>query len=374
MIIKGRNNDITIEGAPFETKKATINQDEMSKLQYLLTKGLYSDPISAVIVEWTNNAVDSVVASGKDPVQNPVMVTITQNKFTVEDKGVGLTKEEFETICMNYLTSTKTESNAYIGSWGLGMKSFLSLNRSAIFTIVKNGIECKLLAYEGEEFLQYDLIHERKTEKADGVVAEVAINGWSEYNEWVRKAKKKLAYYDTVALFIEGNLIQNQIIRSTDWQYSPLAANNMMHLCLKDVYYEINWDKLQIPGGIGIGIALRFGLDDGFSPTPSREALIWNEHTIKKVKDRIASVADWFADTQVVSNQKRTHRPQIRWILATSFIFFFMSGSLKGTAASINATVWKNPYFHFHNAEFVKMIKDVEISFDDESDDDSEEE
>jgi hypothetical protein len=51
-----------------------------------------------------------------------------------------------------------------------------------------------------------------------------------------------------------------------------------------------------------------------------------------------------------------------------------MSGSIKGTAVSLNATAWKNPYFHFHNPEFVKMVKDMEMSFDDESDDDSDDE
>lgn len=100
----------------------------------------------------------------------------------------------------------------------------------------------------------------------------------------------------------------------------------------------------------------------------------WSLYVTAFYKHNRTHVADWFADTQVVSSQKRTHRPKIRWILATSFIFFFMSGSIKGTAVSLNATAWKNPYFHFHNPEFAKMVKDMEMSFEDESDDDFDDE
>ena len=52
MIIAAKQQDIIKTGED-TSKKATINQDKLAKLQYLLTKGLYSDPESAIIVEWT---------------------------------------------------------------------------------------------------------------------------------------------------------------------------------------------------------------------------------------------------------------------------------------------------------------------------------
>ena len=51
MIIGGKINEIETFGV--SSKKATINQDRLGKLQHMLTKGLYSDGESAVIVEWT---------------------------------------------------------------------------------------------------------------------------------------------------------------------------------------------------------------------------------------------------------------------------------------------------------------------------------
>ena len=171
----------------------------------------------------------------------------------------------------------------------------MALDRSATFTCRKNGIERRFLAYQGEEFMEYDMLSEVPTDEENGVICEININGWSEFSQFRDKAKKKLAYYDTVLLYINDILIQNNIIRSEDWQYSHLADNSKIHLCLKDVYYKIDYDKLGM-SSISLPVALRFGLEDGLQPTPSRENLIWNSNTINLVKEKIKRVATWFVN------------------------------------------------------------------------------
>ena len=124
MIIKNRTADEVVVEGESQVKKATISKEKMAKLQYILTKALYSDPISATIVESVNNAVDGLILSGKDYLESPVVVEIGRGTnggyfFRVEDKGIGMSKETFEEVVMNYLESTKEESNEQIGSWGL---------------------------------------------------------------------------------------------------------------------------------------------------------------------------------------------------------------------------------------------------------------
>ena len=271
MILEQKQTNVLVTGED-SSKKATINQDKIAKLQYLLTKGLYSDPISATIVELTNNAVDAVVASGKDPIEHPVIVSITDSLLSIEDKGIGLNKEEFENVVMNYLTSTKEDDNQAIGYFGIGSKSFLSLERSATFICRKNGIEYKFLCYQGEEFLEYDLVYEKQTQEENGVRVEIKINDYFEKKDFINKALKKLSYYDTVLLYIGGELMVNKIIRNKHWQHSSNCNTSSMHFCLKDVYYEIDWNKLGL-NCIDIPIALRFDLDSGITPTPSRESI-----------------------------------------------------------------------------------------------------
>jgi hypothetical protein len=174
------------------------------------------------------------------------------------------------------------------------MKSFLALDRSATFIIRKDGIECKFISYMGDEFMEYDLIYEKTTEEQNGFICELKINNWAEYNEFKSKAIKRLAYYDTVLLYINEYLQENNILRSDDWQYSQNAFSKL-HLCLKDVYYEINFEQLGI-SQINIPIALRFGLEDGLTPTPSRESLIMNQTSKVLILDKIKKVANWFID------------------------------------------------------------------------------
>lgn len=293
MIINKQENEILRTGED-TSKKATINQDKIAKLQYILTKGLYQDPIGSVINEWSANAIDSVVQSGKNPIENPVIINITNDKFTVQDFGLGISKDDFTNICMNYLTSTKETDNQAIGNFGLGLKSYLALDRSATFTVRKDGIECKFIAYMGNEFMEYDLIYEKPTEEQNGFICELKINDYDEKREFRTKAIKRLAYYDTVLLYLDETLHTNNILRSDDWQYSPNASSKL-HLCLKDVYYEINFEQLGIPI-INIPIALRFGLEDGLTPTPSRESLILNQSSKEIILNKIKKVANWFID------------------------------------------------------------------------------
>src|SRR5688572_3737040 len=128
MKIENQVQDVPIVIGETNVKKATISQDNIGKLQYILTKGLYSDPITAVIAEITNNGIDGVVQAGKDPIENPVIVEIGLDDrgnpiFRVTDRGIGLDKDGFENILMCYLTSTKEVDNETIGYFGLGSKS-----------------------------------------------------------------------------------------------------------------------------------------------------------------------------------------------------------------------------------------------------------
>lgn len=297
MIINKQTNEILKIGED-TSKRATISATKAAKLQMLLSEGLYSDPITATIAELTNNGVDSIVASGKNPIENPVVVSITkttndQYEFSVKDEGLGLDENEFTNVVMNYLESTKEDSNDFIGSWGLGSKSPLSLKRSYFFICRKEGVERKFMVYQGEEFTEFDKIYEKSTNELNGVEVIVPIKDYYEAQEFVRKAKSKLAYYDTVILQIYGQIVQNTIFRSDDWQFSTQNTNNKLHFCLKDVYYSIDWDKLGIYS-INIPISLKFDLSDGLIPSPSREYIIYNESSKKIILDKIKKVANWF--------------------------------------------------------------------------------
>lgn len=154
-------------------------------------------------------------------------------------------------------------------------------------------MEYKYLAYQGAEFCEYDLVHEQKTKEGDGVIFELEIKNRYETYEFIEKAKNKLSYYDTAVLIVDGQVQENKIYRQDDFQFSSNCTEGEMHLCLKDVLYEIDWNKLGI-SPINVPVALRFGLSDGIVVTPSREGIILTEDVKKIIKKKIQDVADWF--------------------------------------------------------------------------------
>jgi hypothetical protein len=83
MIINSqKTTDVQIIGEQ-TSKKATLNAEKIAKLSYMLTEGLYTDPISATLVELTNNAMDAVIESGKDPIECPVLVKLYQDGMAI---------------------------------------------------------------------------------------------------------------------------------------------------------------------------------------------------------------------------------------------------------------------------------------------------
>mgnify|MGYP000923671876 CR=1 FL=1 len=125
MIIENAKSEDVLVFGENTSKKATIDATRIKKLQYILTEGLYSDPLGATIVEIANNAMDSVIESGKDPIENPVIVKIEKSGYneyllSIEDKGVGMSKDFFENTFMSMLSSTKEDNDEQIGHFGIG--------------------------------------------------------------------------------------------------------------------------------------------------------------------------------------------------------------------------------------------------------------
>jgi hypothetical protein len=90
----------------------------------ILSSGLYTDNILAIVRELSCNAYDAHVAAGKADV--PFEIHLPNNLepfFSVKDFGTGLSDDQVMSLYTTYFDSTKTESNEFIGALGLGSKS-----------------------------------------------------------------------------------------------------------------------------------------------------------------------------------------------------------------------------------------------------------
>jgi hypothetical protein len=296
---KQTESHILQEGTTQETVKMSLDLDSAQVLMQMLSKNLYSDSIGSTIRECASNALDSHRRAGCD---KPIIVSFKRNsqadtyEFAVEDFGIGLDADDVVNIISKYGKSTKRNSNTELGMMGLGFKAPLAYSSSFYFVARKDGMERKYMMYEGEDTNSIDLLYERPTSQSNGVKVIVPVNYSDRYN-FTNKIKEQLAYFENVYFEVDSSWgrVDNDFIihRAEHFQYSSLAQNNDMHLCLDNVSYPIDWDKLGIER-IRIKMALRFSLSDGLFPTPNREALRYTQEAKQVILNKIATVADVF--------------------------------------------------------------------------------
>ena len=101
----------------------------------MLSSGLYTDKVRAVLREIGCNAYDAHVAAGIP--DKPFVVKLPNKvdpQFYIQDWGIGLSHDEVMSLYTSYFSSTKQTSNEFTGAFGLGSKSPFSYTDS--FTIV----------------------------------------------------------------------------------------------------------------------------------------------------------------------------------------------------------------------------------------------
>ena len=297
---KQTESHILEEGSTQETVKMSLDLDSAQVLMQMLSKNLYSDSIGSTIRECASNALDSHRRAGCD---KPIIVSFKRNsqadtyEFAVEDFGIGLDADDVRNIISKYGKSTKRDSNTELGMMGLGFKAPLAYSSSFYFVCRKDGIERKYMMYEGEDTNSIDLLYEQSTKEGNGVKVIVPVD-WSDRYSFHNKIKEQLAYFESVYFDVEPmgsyNVPNDFIIhRAEHFQYSQIAINNDMHLCLDNVSYPIDWEKLGIDR-IHMKMALRFSLSDGLFPTPNREAIRYTKEAKETILKKIVTVANVF--------------------------------------------------------------------------------
>lgn len=288
----------------------SLDLDSAQVLMQMLSKNLYSDAIGSTIRECASNALDSHRRAGVDA---PVIVKLAKTnnnsyEFSVEDFGTGLDADDVENIISKYGKSTKRNSTTELGMMGLGFKAPLAYASSFYFTTRKNGVERKYMMYEGEEVNSIDLLHETPTDKSNGVKVTIPVK-WSDSYDFKTKIKEQLAYFESVYFDVEGMDNQFSIFRSEHYQKSELCPDHDLHVCLDNVYYPLDFDKLGIKR-IDVRLGLKFSLTDGIFPTPNREALRYTQEAKQIILAKIATLANDFMtkynDTIVDTDDVRT--------------------------------------------------------------------
>lgn len=296
MILEKQTENLVLEeGESQKTYGTEIDMDSIQFLKQMLSK-FYADPIGSLIRETASNALDSHRESG---VKEPIIVSFKQNKdgnyeFSVEDFGSGINEETIEKVLRKYGKSTKRQSKDQLGMWGLGFKSPIAYTSSFYFIGRKNGIETKAMMYESIDDVDIDILYTQKTSERNGVKIIVPVKYGDKYS-FEQKISEQLAYFEDVYFDCPNVKNDFKIIRHELFQYSTLCRDNSLHLCLSDVYYPIDFNKLGI-SRIDQKLALKFSLSDGIFPTPNRESIKYTKESIEIIKNKIAELSEYLVN------------------------------------------------------------------------------
>lgn len=294
---KQKEANVLIDGQSQESIGMSLDLDSAQILMQMLSKNLYSDDIGSAIRECASNALDSHRRANVD---DPIIVSFKPSsannyEFCVEDFGIGLDADDVRNILSKYGKSTKRESNIEIGAMGLGFKSPLAYSSSFYFVCRKDGMERKYMMYEGEDTNTIDLLHETPTTERNGVKIIIPVKYQDKW-QFQNKIKEQLCYFESVYFDVpDDSSVTNDFVisRHTHFQFSEMSTDNNLHICLDNVYYPLDFDKMGIDR-IQFPIALRFSLSDGLYPTPNRESLRYTQEAKQIIMQKLTDVSDYF--------------------------------------------------------------------------------
>lgn len=170
-----------------------------SKAFDILSSGLYSDKIRAIVRELSCNAYDSHVAAGNP--EKPIEVklpTYLDQTFYVKDFGTGLSHEDIQHVYTTYFESTKTESDDFIGQLGLGSKSPFSY--ASTFTVESrfNGMKSVYTCHKNEAGMPaITLMGAAPTDEPNGLTVALSVKR-DDVDKFTDAARKVYMYFDPV--------------------------------------------------------------------------------------------------------------------------------------------------------------------------------
>lgn len=273
----------------------------------ILSSGIYSDKITAIIRELSCNAYDSHVEAGYP--DKPFLVhlpTSLDPEFAVEDFGIGMDHETVVHLYTTYFESSKNMTNELIGGLGIGSKSPFSYTDQFTVRSRKDGMERVYGAFiDSSGVPSIQLKFEQKTAKPNGVRVSLAVES-SDFYEFEQKARNVFRYFRTYPEINMDNKPQFELFDELDkngfvtepgtrYSYSigVLMGNvlynvNLDHSVFDDIEDDILKEYIRDTSSIGKFI-FKFEIGD-LSVAPSRETISFDVNTREVFINRITEL------------------------------------------------------------------------------------
>lgn len=316
MKVESNSQPVSMSGT-FQT--ASYNIKATGKAFRILSSGLYSDKILAIIRELSCNAYDSHVAAGKPTV--PFIIHLPNGFepfFSVKDIGLGLSHEDVygrevqkvdpetgeayivieDGLFRTYFDSTKTDSNEFVGALGLGSKSPFSYVDSYTVISVFNGKKRTYNAYIAAAGIpDITLLTTEETDEVNGleIIIPVKHNDMRTFHE---KCVPALKYFSvkpefTAGLFTPEFRAEDVRMSNSNWKILDKAGRAPVAI-MGGISYPIDKHSInditpQEAMILTLPLELYFDIGD-LDFAASREALSYDEPTINQLRNTLQKI------------------------------------------------------------------------------------
>lgn len=165
----------------------------------MLSSGLYTKKIQAVIRELSCNAADAHKLNGnKDKPFDIKLPNALDSQFYVRDYGPGLSHEDVMQLYTTYFQSTKQMSNDFTGGFGVGSKSPFAYTDMFTVVSIHNGEKRIYSAYLNDEGLPMisQMGEAQKTNEPSGINVGFPVKP-ENYREFEQEALNVFEWFDS---------------------------------------------------------------------------------------------------------------------------------------------------------------------------------
>ena len=283
---------------------SSFSIEASAKAFFILSDGLYSNKVKAVIRELSTNAYDSHVDAGMVDCPFDVhLPTRLDPVFYVRDYGTSMTHSECMSLYTTYFRSTRNDSNDAVGCLGLGSKAPFAYCDQFTVEAYLNGVARVYSAFMNEDGSPvFSLLDETVTDEADGLKVSMPVKE-DDIHDFQREASDLYAFFDVPPKMVgkEISIRDREVILSgSNFEFVKNEHQNLV--IMGQIAYPLNADDV-LPYPIAdedsdiynfldrsSGLRIYVSIGD-VDITPSREALSYNSVTKKSIKNVLSEMS-----------------------------------------------------------------------------------
>ena len=297
MITTEQKREIEIVG-DFKQKEFRIKATPKSFK--ILIGNLYSDKVSALIRELSQNARDAQVAAGTEntPFRVKLPTYYEDSSFSIRDFGTGMSHSFMMNQYTHVFHSSKDESNDYAGQLGIGRLVSLSLCDSYVCSSFQKGTKRNYSVILNEDSIpEIIFLNEEATTEPDGFEVTVPVES-NLSTDFTNKAKEIYRFFKVKPVIINQpnfQIPENKfIVSATDGSWGLMGRHNKAVALMGNYAYPLVSSSITgITSGcmrlLECGLIVNFNIGE-LEVQANREGLHYNKVTVENIKKKLESI------------------------------------------------------------------------------------